>query len=461
MAKSSGSDVSLVNFIGFFGKQVEALKATTDHRYLLYGGTRGAGKSYLLRWALIVRLVDWYKRLNLTGVRVMLACESYPTLRDRQITKISTEFPNWLGELAERQSDGLGYYLHERWGGGVIALRNLDDPQKYVGGEYAAIGVDQLEKIPLDTFNILRGSLRWPGIDRTFLLGTGNPGGIGHNWNVAYFIEKNYPPELQSMAGEFIFVRARPDDNKFLSQEYWATELNTLPDRQRKAWVEGDYYAFSGQGFPTWSDSEHVIDPFVIPEGWPRWRAVDWGYNAPFCCLWFTKDVVSGRVYVYREVYEKQLTDRNQARMIRELSAGETIYFSYADPKSFWNKKNMLDIVTTSADEYAAEGIYLVKADNDRLSGKRKVDRLLEKLPDGKPGIQVFRNCANLIRTMPTLVAAENNPEDIDTNQDDHAYDTLKYGLTNQRPLPNQEKDAQRKRRVHQMSPLEQVKGVF
>ncbi len=456
----SKDNVSLAETVGFFDKQVEALRATTDHKYTLYGGTRGAGKSYLLRWTLVIRLIDWYKRLGIGGVRAMLACESYPTLRDRQITKISNEFPGWLGELSERQSDGLAFYLKDRWGGGVITLRNLDDPTKYVGGEYSAIGVDQLEKIPLDTFNILRGSMRWPGIDRPFLLGTGNPGGIGHAWNVAYFIERNYPPELQSMADEFTFVRARPEDNKHLSKDYWAQELNTLPDRLRRAWVEGDYYAFVGQGFPYWNEDQHVIDPFVIPDNWPRWRAVDWGFSAPFCCLWFAKDIDIGRVYVYRELYQKGLTDRQQARMIRELSGDEVIHFTYADP-SMWKSKNLGDMVSSSPEEYAAEGVYLVKGDNDRLSGKRKVDRMLMPLADGKPGLQVFRNCTNLIRTMPNLISDENNPEDIDTKQEDHAYDTLKYGLSNQRPIQTQERPQYRKVRIYKESPLEQVKGIF
>src|SRR3989304_9121112 len=98
----TGNNVNLSEFIGFFEKQVDAIRAKTDHKYTLYGGTRGAGKSYLLRWSLIIRLVDWYKRLGIGGVRAMLACESYPTLRDRQITTISTEFPAWFGGFRDR-----------------------------------------------------------------------------------------------------------------------------------------------------------------------------------------------------------------------------------------------------------------------------------------------------------------------------------------------------------------------
>ncbi len=85
---------------------------------------------------------------------------------------------------------------------------------------------------------------------------------------------------------------------------------------------------------------------------------------------------------------------------------------------------------TSTASTYAENGLTLTKADNSRLGGKRKVDRLLGMLPDGKPGLQVFTNCANTRRTMPELVYDNVHVEDVDTTGEDHAYDALKYGLT-------------------------------
>jgi hypothetical protein len=43
----------------------------------------------------------------------------------------------------------------------------------------------------------------------------------------------------------------------------------------------------------------------------------------------------------------------------------------------------------------------------------------------------------NLIRTLPTLVHDENNPEDLDTDGDDHAADTLRYGVNSEPPPTN------------------------
>jgi len=72
----------------------------------------------------------------------------------------------------------------------------------------------------------------------------------------------------------------------------------------------------------------------------------------------------------------------------------------------------------------------LKKGNNDRIQGKRQVDRLLQPLEDGEPGIVFFDNCTNIIKQLSHLVYDKSNPEDVDTRAEDHAYDALKYLLT-------------------------------
>jgi hypothetical protein len=88
--------------------------------------------------------------------------------------------------------------------------------------------------------------------------------------------------------------------------------------------------------------------------------------------------------------------------------------------------------------------VYLTPAVNDRIAGKRKIDKLLEPLADGLPGLLVFETCVNLIRTLPSLVYDTTHPEDVDSSGDDHDYDALRYMLTDDRdpqpkrqPVPN------------------------
>jgi phage terminase large subunit len=422
------SYVRASELIKFTSRQMQAWLALFTHRFILYGGARGGGKSRFLRWALLLLLVFWHGKGH-KKVIVGLFCATYPELRDRQISKIASEFPDWLGEIKDTQEYGLGFYLLDKFGGGIIALRNLDDPEKYKSSEFAAIGVDELTLILKPTFDILRGSLRWSGIKHTVFIGATNPDGVGNLWVRELWVERIFPPEMASIQDQFTFIQALPNDNPYLDEQYWQ-DLNTQPEEIRRAWVEGDWYVFQGQAFGSWRKGTHVIRPFEIPDYWIRKTGTDWGYAKPFCTLWGAKNPDNGRWVLYREVYMAGLTDPRQAKLIKESELpGEKIRKRYADP-SMWTKRTDTDIPTSSYDTYAANGIYLDKAINDRLNGKRKVNGILEPLADGTPGLLVFEHVTNLIRTFPSLVYDKAHYEDVDTDGEDHAYDALRYLLT-------------------------------
>lgn len=414
--------------IQFTTRQLQAWTALFTHRYVLYGGARGGGKSRFLRWALLLLLVFWGGKGH-KKVIVGLFCATYPELRDRQISKIASEFPDWLGEIKDTQEYGLGFYLSDQFGGGIIALRNLDDPEKYKSSEFAAIGVDELTLVLKPVFDILRGSLRWPGIGHTVFIGATNPDGVGNLWVRELWVERVFPPEMDGIKDQFIFIQSLPSDNPYLDKQYWA-DLNTQPTDIRRAWVEGDWYVFQGQAFGDWRKEKHVIRPQEIPDYWIRKTGEDWGFAKPFCNLWGAKNPDNGRWFIYREAYQAGLTDPRQCSLIKEMEAlYEKIRKRYADP-SMWTKRTQTEDPTSSADTYAYHGIYLEKATNDRINGKRKVNRLLDPLPDGLPGLLVFETCTNLIRTFPSLVYDKVNFEDVDTDGEDHAYDALRYLLT-------------------------------
>ncbi|MBK8113320.1 MAG: hypothetical protein IPK44_01730 [Candidatus Accumulibacter sp.] len=445
----------------FWPKQKEATRLADRHKFFLYGGTRGPGKSYWMRWWLL-RFLLLCQGHGLRGVMVGLFCEDYPTLRDRQISKIEIEFPRSIGVLKESKAYGLGFHLHNN--GGVLALRNLDDPGKYVGGEFAAMGIDQIERNAIDLendsnmFDTLRGSLRWPGIANTRFVATANPGGPGHLAVKRLWIDRDIPERLSKYRDEFVFLKALPSDNPALADSYWEM-LDTLPDDLRRAWREGDWDVFSGQAFKVWRRDAHVVAPFELPATWPKWRAIDWGSSNPFCCVWLCQNPDSGRVYVYREAYERGLIDRAQARLVKSMTpATEKIDYTLADP-SMWTKKSHEDSTFSTYDEYLAEGVYLQKADNERLTGKRKMSTMLEMGDDGagsspRPMLQVFETCVNLIRTLPALPYDKVNVEDVDSSAEDHAYDALRYGLSRVNPRPVRKPVDERSKQVDRIEKL-------
>lgn len=321
-------EISFSELCRFTPKQNTATVVSDAHRYVLYGGSRGPGKSFWLRWILLRLLLRWAAE-GLRGVQVMLGCENYPSLKDRQVSKIEMEFPAWLGEVRESKAHGLGYHLRPAYGGGVILLRNLDDPSKYMSAEFAAIGIDELAKNPERTFHVLRGSLRWPGIDRPRFIAASNPAA---NWVRDYWIEHRLPEELQPLADEFAFVAGLPDDNPYLPESYWA-ELESLPGALRQAWRYGDWYAgVEGLVFDTFSD-ENVTDDEPEPE-LPFEIAIDDGYTDPRATLFIQRQ--GARVLVFDELYQtktlEERTIRDVLRRCYDLARAGGLEIAWPDP---------------------------------------------------------------------------------------------------------------------------------
>lgn len=421
-------------------RQEEFLKATDTHKYPLYGGAKGGGKSYILRWALIRKLTQWAMRGHI-GVRVGLFCEDYPSLKDRQATKIGKEFPRWLGTLASSQIEGLSFKLNPDFGGGVIALRNLDDPSKYASSEFAVVAVDEITKDQREVFDQLRSIVRWPGIEDTGLWGATNPGGVGHAWVKKLWIDRIFDAE-DPPSEQFVFIKSLPTDNPHNAKSY-IEELASLPEKLRKAYYDGNWDVFEGQFFTVWDRQRHIVEPFELAPSFKRFRAYDYGHENPACCLWGALDY-DGNVWIYREKYwpKGHKTDADtQAEEILRLSGcvkdvngkwsgGEEYQYSVADPAIF-SPTGMTDKAggQTIAETFARHGIIWIPASNRRVDGWSLVNKYLRWDETTSPKLRYFSTCKDSIRTLPSLVHDELHPEDIDSDGEDHAADTVRYLL--------------------------------
>src|SRR3990167_7554226 len=146
-------EITFSELTKFFPKQIEELGATKRFKYVLFGGSVGSGKSYWIRWTVIYWLMYYFKKYGIRGVRAGVFCEDYPSLNDRHLTKVKFEFPSWLGTFNESKHE---FTLAPKWGSGIVAFRNLDDPSKYLSVEFAVIAIDEINRNPKTTFDMLR-----------------------------------------------------------------------------------------------------------------------------------------------------------------------------------------------------------------------------------------------------------------------------------------------------------------
>lgn len=406
--------------------------------------------SNCLRWTLVYLLLMW-AREGKRNVRVGLFCEDYTVLKDRQATKMQTEFPDWLGTLSENKIDGLSFILKPEFGGGIIALRNLDEPSKYNSSEFAAIAVDEITMNPESVFLALRGILRWPGIKNTkFIAGT-NPIGIGMEWVKRLWIERNFP-EHEEEAEMFTFVQSLASDNPHNDPNY-IKQLSGLTPELRRAYLEGSWDTFEGQAF-NFNEEEHVVDEFTIPPHWLKIRGIDHGRTAPTCCLWYAVDE-EYNVWIYREYYKTGVDADVNAGAIRTLSEkDECKYWFTVMDAACWAKSG----AETIADIYAKNGVVAEPSSKHPTEhGLALIHEYLRmKTPEAvfrrdrnisaevplptwvtvengmvnhPPKIRIFRSCTNLIKEIKNAVIDEKHPEKLDPRCSDHAIDPTRYVL--------------------------------
>lgn len=418
----------------FLPRQVDAEEASERFKYVLYGGARGPGKSFFLRWAGIRFLLMLAKR-GIPRAHGALFCEDYPSLKDRHIGKIKVEVPDWLGELKDTKEDGLGFYIREDHGGGILKLRNLDDPSKYQSSEFAWIGVDELTKNLLDTFHILRGSLRWPGLDDPRFVGATNPGSIGHLWVKAFWIDGEFPREMEGIAHQFAFVKALPKDNPYLSQDYWDT-LNSLPPDLARAWRDGDWDVFEGQMFGELSRDVHGFEGDPPPGKIICW--MDYGEVAPTAFYWAVVDS-RGDLWVYRELYETglqyvALKQELRRRSVDREGKPERIAYTVVSPDIFMTSKGTgvvgSEVFNSNTAEHGGFSWPVVRGDNNRIEGWRHMKQWIHSRR-----FHVHLGCRHFWRTVPAMVYDEKDPEDMDDRGEDHCAEAARYGLMS-RPKP-------------------------
>lgn len=431
------------------GPQLKAIEADWCDE-LFFGGARGGGKSDFL-------LGDYVGDISYGAAwRGILFRKTYNELEELQI-RARELYPAYGAQYKSAAS--ADFPFANCWyfpGGATLKMRYLEherDADGYQGHQYTWIGFDELPNHATPYgYDKLKACLRNPHGIHGRIRASGNPGGKGHIWVKARFIDiaAPYTPYDDPVTGlTRMFIPSRIADNKYLSgnAQYISLIKSSGSAELVKAWLDGDWDVVAGAFFDCWLRDKHVIKPFAIPAKWSRFRSFDWGSSKPFSVGWWAvadgeTSLPRGALVRYREWYGckpgvanegLKLTAEAVATGIVTRSKEETYTYSVADP-SCWK----VDGGPSIAERMRIKKVLFRQADNKRINGWDQMRQRFVGVDD-EPMIYTFNTCVDSIRTIPLLQHDGDNPEDLDSDMEDHAADDWRYACMS-RPMLHQEK---------------------
>lgn len=293
-----------------------------------YGGGNGSGKSDILLVYGVCRKLHEnpkFKQVFMRRTYVELKNEIVPRSRDLY-TKFGATFnktdmcwtfprPDEYGGSGARTGAMvfLGHCEHEddvhKYDTMEINLFTPDELTSFTEYIYIYVGFTRVRTN--DPLHMVNGQLQGlPAAIRT----AGMPGGIGHTFFKKRFVS-SYPQGGRVIIGKAgvkrFYVHATVADNPHADKEY-SGRLDAIPNEaERKARKFGDWDAYAGQVFDEFRDRHypdepehalHVVEPFEIPDWWPKLVIGDWGFAA-MTYIGFYAISPSKRLYLYRELY--------------------------------------------------------------------------------------------------------------------------------------------------------------
>jgi len=190
-------------------------------------------------------------------------------------------------------------------------------------------------------------------------------------------------------------------------QQLW----ESIPPHQRDARTKGVPQLGAGAIYPV-PESKFVIDPFELPDAWPRSFAMDFGWQCT-AALWGAWDRYSDVVYCFSEYKAGQAEPPVHADAIKARGSWMT---GVGDPAGRGtSQKDGQRLI----DDYRGQGLNLMLADNAVESGIFKV---FNRLISGR--LKVFSTLREFLGEY-RLYRRDENGKVVKDN--DHLMDCLRY----------------------------------
>lgn len=316
-------------------KQAWFLSLPWSVKEAAYAGGAGSGKTDLLLLYGIVHKLHENPRFKQVFMR-----RTFPELRNEIIPR-SREIYTKFGATLNKSDMAWTFPRLDQYGGtgssnagAMVFLGQCEDEtdvHKYDSMEINLFTPDEITSFTeyiylyIGFTRVRTSDPSLPAIIRT----AGMPGGIGHTWFKKRFVDP-YPKGGKILVGrggnKRVYVHATLQDNIDNIDPGYAQSLEALPEAEKRAKKFGDWDSYLGQVFDEFRDRHypdepenalHVIEPFDIPEWWPKLVIGDWGMKAH---TWVGYHAISPdkRLYTYREQFWQGTKIEEWAPFVRE-----------------------------------------------------------------------------------------------------------------------------------------------
>ncbi|MAK56547.1 MAG: DNA packaging protein [Pusillimonas sp.] len=164
--------------------------------------------------------------------------------------------------------------------------------------------------------------------------------------------------------------------------------ISTYPEHEREARAFGKPVLGSGAVFPI-AESEIVVQPFSIPDDWPRICSMDLGWDHPTAAVWLAHNLETDTVYLY-DVYKR-------AKQVPAIHAsaikGRGAWIPVAWPHDALQTQK--DSGIPMRDTYRTEGLNMLpertQFEDGSIGVEPGIQIMLNRMETGK--FKVFSNC--------------------------------------------------------------------
>lgn len=411
-----------------------------------YGGAAGAAKSHTAR-AIASRVA-----LQWPGSNSIIFRRTLGEVEENHVEKFREELPPGLCDYTG------GRKMLLRWPNGSRTffgyLRTDQDKFRYQGNEYDFMAFEEATHYPYETVNWLISNRLRATVEGSipFALFPSNPGNIGHFWFKRLFIDKRYDPDRAEEPENYAFIQAFLTDNHILMARDpgYIKKLSMLPEPW-KSWLrDGDFAAGAGLFFHELDRREHLIEPFDVPDHWPKFGGFDWGFQHPWAFGVYASDE-DGTIYKLATFHgRRESHDQLIASIFDQAKAAkiDLMDLSYVASglDTFARKGKELGYDGPTLSEKMIEaGLVPIEANTGRVHGATNLREYIHWEYDDDadlyvpPGFFLFKNPGNVVcfDCLESRVSDdERNVEDVlKTNANDFGeggdddYDETRYAL--------------------------------